>query len=235
MVLASSLEVLRSLTSLGFIFTASHNGLLSGTPLPHLASEALLNPRGRFPQSFSSCIPHHCRTRTTWTTLPGDYLPALGAWLLDFQKLSFVIAFQGQKTSPGHSYLPIGRFAFYFLICSFHFRLYIFISFSLRLFSIMDLLKWLLITTRQSLLGCLEISASGRFLEQGQKATFFASLSRIVSSLVASIDLPLEPHELGLHGLHFSQQHCLPNRLLGRPAQSDQAFSCPICKSCPFF
>lgn len=68
---------LRSLTSLGFIFTASHNGL-SGTPLPHLASEALLNPRGRFPQSFSSCIPHHCRVRATWTILPGDYLPAWG-------------------------------------------------------------------------------------------------------------------------------------------------------------
>lgn len=67
----------------------------------------------------------------------------------------------------------------------------------------------------ESLLGCLEISAkeinplfynlaSGRFLEQGQKVTFFANLSIIVSNLVASIDLPLEPHELGLHGLHFS-------------------------------
>lgn len=68
---------------------------------------------------------------------------------------------------------------------------------------------------KESLLSCLEIPAkeinpllynlaSVRFLEQGQKATFFASLSRIVSSLVASIDLRLEPHKLGLHGLHFS-------------------------------
>lgn len=66
----------------------------------------------------------------------------------------------------------------------------------------------------ESLSGCLEIFAkeinpllynlaSGRFLEQGQKATFFANLSKCFS-LVASIDLPLEPLELGLNGLHFS-------------------------------
>lgn len=121
---------LRSLTSLGFVFTASHNGLL-GTPLPHLASEAL-NPRGRFPQSFSSCIPHHCRVRATWTTLPGDWLPTcFGGLAPRFSEAFLCYRFLGTKNSPGLSYLPIGRFAFYFLMCSFHFGLYIFISFSL--------------------------------------------------------------------------------------------------------
>lgn len=129
----------RSLTSLGFIFTASHNGL-SGAPLPHLASEALLNPRGRFPQSFSSVFlitveseqyGQHCQETTglLWGPGPG------------FSEAFLCYHFLGTKNSPGLSYLPMGRFAFYFLIVFFSLRtVHFLISFPCVLFSIMDLL-----------------------------------------------------------------------------------------------